>query len=349
MEKIEGKATRLEQMIYILLAYPEGLTRAEIARRLGVHRSTVARYVHDLEQLGIPIWIDGQRVGINSDAYQIKVGVTIHEATAIHLAARLMATRMDERNPHAASALRKLGHELRILAPHVSRHLLLSAEVIEAQAQRQDPVFITILETLTRAWSQGRKVKVWHWHEKTNRVYEYLLSPYFLEPYAVGRTIHVIGFREPPGAIRTLKVERIRRAEITATPYTIPHDFDPRNLLRDAWGIWYTEEEPVEVILRFHPRVAHRVKETRWHPSEHLEEQPNGALIWRARVAEPQEMLPWIRGWGADVEVLAPEELRLTLIREAKALARLYGVASEPTPDAPDYDQKRFQQLFDTE
>jgi CRISPR-associated endonuclease/helicase Cas3 len=42
-------------------------------------------------------------------------------------------------------------------------------------------------------------------------------------------------------------------------------------------------------------------------------------------VAEPQEMLPWIRGWGADVEVLEPEELRETLMGEAKVMAELYG------------------------
>jgi len=325
MERIEGKAARLEQMIHILLAYPEGLTRADIARRLDVHRSTIARYVRTLEQIGVPIWEDGQRIGILRDRYQVKVSMTMHEAMAVHLAARLLATRMDERNPHAASALRKLGHALRFLAPLISRHLLLSAEVMEDQARRQDPVFIDVLEILTRAWSQGRKVKVWHWHEKSNRVYEYLLSPYFLEPYAVGHTIHVIGFREPPGAVRTLKVERIRRAEITAEPYTIPEDFDPRNLLRDAWGIWYTEGEPVEIVLKFHPRVVHRVRETRWHPSEHVEEQPDGSLIWQAQVAEPQEMLPWIRGWGADVEVLAPEELREWMMGEAKLLAEMYG------------------------
>ena len=332
MEKIEGKAARLEQTKLILLAHPEGLTRAEIARRLNVHRSTVARYVRALEQMGVPIWEEGQRIGILRDRYQVQVSMTMHEAMAVHLAARLLATRMDERNPHAASALRKLGEALGYLAPLISRHLLLSAEVMEDQALRQDPVFIDVLETLTRAWSQGRKVKVWHWHERTDRVYEYVLSPYFLEPYAVGRTIHVIGFREPPGAVRTLKVERIRRAEITKEPYTVPSDFDPRDLLRDAWGIWYTEREPVEVVLRFHPRVAYRVRETRWHPSEHVEEQPDGFLIWRAWVAEPQEMLPWIRGWGADVEVLAPEDLRVALQREARRLMHLYLPDPRPRP-----------------
>ncbi len=37
-------------------------------------------------------------------------------------------------------------------------------------------------------------------------------------------------------------------------------------------------------------------------------------------------MLPWIRGWGADVEVIEPTELRDEMIREAKRLAKRYGL-----------------------
>jgi CRISPR-associated endonuclease/helicase Cas3 len=162
-------------------------------------------------------------------------------------------------------------------------------------------------------------------------VYEYDFAPYFIEPYAVGQTTHVIGWREPPGAVRTFKLERIQRIELTPQPYTIPEDFDPHEKLADAWGIWYTEAEPVEVVLRFHPRVAHRVQETRWHRNEQTEEQPDGSLIWRAQVAEPQEMLPWIRGWGADVEVLAPGELREALVNETRRLAALYDIQPVPT------------------
>lgn len=124
--------------------------------------------------------------------------------------------------------------------------------------------------------------------------------------------------------MRTLKIERIRRIEQLDEPYEIPEDFDPREQLKDAWGIWYTDEEPVEVVLKFHPRVAGRVRETQWHSSQKLEPQSDGYPIWRAKIAEPQEMLHWIRGWGADVEVLVPVELRETLMGEAKAMAELY-------------------------
>jgi len=347
MERATNKAERLLQIEALLLAHAEGLAQAEIARRLGVNRSTIHRYLPDLGRFCVYDTGDG-RLAIDRDHYLTGVRLTLHEAMALHLAARLMATRTDKHNPHAASALRKLGLALERLAPLISRHLLTSAGVMDDQARRHDPVYLEVLETLTRAWSQGRMVHLWHRHE-SGHVHEYDFAPYFIEPYAVGRTAHVIGWREPPKAIRTFKIERIQRIEmiVPARPYTIPEDFDPREKLADAWGIWYTEAEPVEVVLRFHPRVTHRVRETQWHRSEQVEEQPDGSLIWQARVAEPQEMLPWIRGWGADVEVLEPKELRERMVGEARRLATMYGWAmhrSTGEADAPDHD--RFGDIF---
>jgi len=340
MERATNKAERLLQIEALLLAYPEGLTQAEIARKLSVNRSTIHRYLPDLDRFCVYTTDDG-KLAIDRDHYLTQVRLTLHEAMALHLAARLMATRTDKHNPHAASALRKLGLSLDRLAPFVSQHIRASAEVMEDAARRHDPVYLEVLETLTRAWSRGRMVHLWHKHESSGRVYDYDFAPYFIEPYAVGRTSHVIGWREPPEAIRTFKIERIQRIEMCAPPrsYTIPEHFDPRGLLADAWGIWYTESEPVEVVLRFHPRVVHRVRETCWHRNQETEEQADGSLIWRAPVAEPREMLPWIRGWGADVEVVGPEGLRERMAGEARRLAKVYGWEAhraeqgESTPD----------------
>ncbi|MBI1878234.1 MAG: WYL domain-containing transcriptional regulator [Chloroflexi bacterium] len=326
MEAAENKSGRLLQLKELLLAHPQGMTRADIARKLKVHRSTIKRYVDEMsQQLHVPIWEDGNLVGINRDDYETKVHLTLHESMAVHLATRLMATRMDKHNPHAAAALRKLGQALEKLAPQISHHLLISADVMDDAAQRYDPNYLRILETLTRAWSEGRMVHLWHKQEETGRIFEYDFAPYFIEPYAIGQTTHVIGLRTTPDKMLTFKLERIQRAELLTETYVIPPDFNPQEQLADAWGIWYTDAEPMEVVLKFHPRVAGRVKETRWHRSEDVSEQPDGYLLWRARIAEPQEMLPWIRGWGADVEVLKPEGLRETMKGEARRLAETYG------------------------
>ncbi|HNS03725.1 MAG TPA: WYL domain-containing transcriptional regulator, partial [Anaerolineae bacterium] len=305
MTRAQEKAQRLLQIEQLLWAHPEGLTRAEIARRLGVNRSTITKYL-DNDQLPPSIYEeDDGRLKLDRSADLTKASFSLHEVMAIHLATRLLATRSDKQNPHAASALRKLGMALQRLDKNISGHLLRSADMMDEEGAFRDPVYLKVLETLTEAWSAGRKVKVQHQMEN-GRVFDYTFSPYFIEPYAVGQTAHVIGLRQPPGKLRTLKIERIRAAEMTRDPFTIPDDFDPRVYLRDAWGIWTSDQAPVEVVLRFHPKLAMRVRETRWHPSQRIEEQADGHVLWRALVAEPQEMLPWVRGWGADVEVVEP-------------------------------------------
>lgn len=325
MSRAKEKAQRLLQIEKLLWAHPEGMTRAEIARRIGVNRSTITKYLAK-DHLPPSIYedeFDGNKLKLDRGADLTKASFSLNEVMAIHLATRLLATRMDKQNPHAASALRKLGIALQRLDENVSQHLLRSADVMDEAATYRDPVYLDVLETLTQAWSAGRKVEVSHMMED-GRVFAYTFSPYFIEPYAVGQTTHVIGYREPPHAIRTFKIERLKAAKLLHDRYEIPDDFDPREMLADAWGIWYTESEPIEVVLRFHPQVARRVQETSWHRSQQLAPQPDGYVLWRAWVAEWQEMLPWIRGWGADCEVLEPVELRETLMGEAKAMAEMY-------------------------
>jgi CRISPR-associated endonuclease/helicase Cas3 len=340
-KRSRGKAARLLQIEALLLAHPEGLIQAEIARKLDVDRSTVGRYVPDLPGHIYIDDLDGNRWKIDRDAYLVKVRFNLHEALSLHLAARLMATRTDKHNPHAAAALRKIGISLERLAPLISDHVKSSADVMDDAARRHDPVYLESLETLTRAWSLGRKAQLKH-QLPDGRVFEYAFAPYFVEPYAVGQTAHVIGWREPPGAVRTFKIERIRAIKLLEEGYAIPEEFDARALLADAWGIWYTEDEPVDVVLRFHPRVAHRVRESRWHPREELLAQEDGSLIWTAPIAEPREMLPWIRGWGADVEVLAPEGLRERMAAEARRLARQYGWEVHRDSGTDEQDEHRF-------
>ena len=57
MNRAEEKAQRLLQIEKLLWAHPEGLTSAEIARRLGVNRSTITKYL-DADQLPTGIYDD---------------------------------------------------------------------------------------------------------------------------------------------------------------------------------------------------------------------------------------------------------------------------------------------------
>ena len=340
--KDERKFENLHKLIELLLDHPQGLTKAEIARKLDIHRSTAAEYLDSMEGVNAPVYeISPGRYTIDRDRFEVKISVDMHEALALHLASRLLTTRTDKHNPHAASALRKLGRSLEKLAPLISEHMKRSADVLDADDRRRDPIFMQALETLTRAWSRRRKVRLTHEMEDGS-IHSYVFAPYFIEPYAVGHTVHVIGLREPINKIRTFKIERIRTIELLEdSPYEIPATFDPRAQLKDAWGIWFAERAPELVKLHFTRHVAKRVSETVWHHTQNISEQADGSNIWTAQVAEWQEMVPWIRAWGADVEVLEPKELRSALTREAQALAELYQVMEEQVKQMVYYGHSR--------
>lgn len=120
MPSASSKAARLSQIEALLLAHAAGLTQAEIARRLGVHRSTVSRYLPDLPGHIYVDDLDGGRWKIDRSAYLVNLRLNLHEAMAVHLASRLLATRSDKHNPHAAAALRKLGVALERVAPRIT-------------------------------------------------------------------------------------------------------------------------------------------------------------------------------------------------------------------------------------
>lgn len=335
MTRAEIKSTRLLQIEVLLLDHPEGLTQAQIASRLGVHRSTILRNLADIQA---PVSEANGRYFIDREAYLVNLRLTLHEALSVHLAGRLMATRMDRANPHAAAALRKLGLALEALAPQISRFIRGSADLFDNDTKRQDPHYLQVLEQLTLAWARQHKARLWYRSVETGPVKEYVFCPYFIEVNAVGQSTYVIGEIEPANQIRTFKIERIERIELLGEAYSIPGRFDPDELFSQAWGIWYTDQEPVEVVLQFSPRVARRVRETRWHRSEQVVEQGDGSLLWRAQIAEPQEMMPWIRGWGADVEVIGPDRLREGMIKEVESLTVIYRTddGHQALPDALD-------------
>ena len=326
MLSAERKSERLMELEQLLLAHRSGLRRSEIARRLGVHRSTASRYVDELSRSCPVLEDDDGRIGINRNGYLNNIRLTIHESLALFLACRLMTDRTDRFNPHAAAALRKLGSSLNLLSPTIAGQIVSEADRIDGSKARRDPVYLNVIETLTQGWSDGRLVELVHHSAHKNVDKSFVFAVYLIVPYAVGQSVQVIGQCKGEDHLRTFRVDRIVHAQLTETSFQVPCDLDMGKLLGTAWGIWYSDTEPVDVVLRFSAEVAHRVRETVWHMSQELTDLPGGQLIWRGQIAEPREMFPWIRGWGADVEVLAPGALRERMAEEARAMVGLYGM-----------------------
>lgn len=317
-----NKAVRLQQIVHLLYRNPRGLTTPELAKFCNVSDRTIQRDIKDLEDSGLPLWGDDGdgRHAILSGYYLPPIHFDLKEASALYLAARLLARFSDEHNPLIVQALAKLAGAMpEAIANHIHH-------TIHSLAFRPDnSTFARVLETIVVGWATGRKVKIWYQSAGSERVHDYVLSPYFLEPSSIGYATYVIGHSSWFDDVYTFKMERIQDAKLTDEMFEIPEGFDGARILQNAWGVMYGPEgEETEVVLRFSPQVTRRVKESQWHPSQELEDCDDGGCILHFWLAHPLEAKPWLRSWGPDCVVLSPGDLREEIAAELRAAAEGY-------------------------
>ncbi len=317
------KNERLERMkwLYFQRAYSDD----EMAQALEVNRSTVYRDRLELEA-DYYDFIETDDGHFRLDPHQnlATIKPTLDEALALYLAGRRFSQRTQIAFQPTASGLAKLAAAMR---NPMAEKLVKSAGALLARGE--DATRAHILSTLAEAWVQHINLRLLYQGLSGRRAREYKVSPYLIEPSPWGDGIYLIGPSDRHKKIATFKVERIQAAYLTTEHFDLSEAFDDQELLQHAWGIWHEDRPPVKVRLRFAPgRAAKRLQESRWHPGEKVTPLPDGGCEWEVQVAEWQEMLSWVRGWGADVEVLEPEEMRKVLKREAQRLARLYDIIS---------------------
>jgi predicted DNA-binding transcriptional regulator YafY len=335
-----NKTDRLQHVQMLFWHNPGRQYRTrEIAEILSVSEDTAGKYLQEMSRDGrLPIckvgWYWRLMEGASFELLPVKLNLS--EGAALFLAARLLGQIHDERNEHVLLALTKLMVGMpKTLAPHVHATVQMARQRQEKQTDKS-----AIFEALALGWATNRQVRLVYTPLRKGS-FTCTFSPYLLEPSPIGRTIYAMGLSTPPDAFRTYKLERIEYAELTTTPFEIPADFDGPALLARAWGVMYGDEEPVQIRLRFSPWVTKRVKETLWHPTQQIIDIPDGCE-WTATIGDMVEIANWVRGWGADCEVLEPLQLREDLTKEARLLARMYHVALTPASDqdedGPDMD-----------
>lgn len=302
MTRLASRTSRLRDIETILLMAPAGLPVQTIADRLDVTARTIYRDLNFLEEQGVPLWQENGRFGINRTRYLANVRLTFHEAMSLVLAGLLLSRTIDERNPHVIAALQKLGG---VLPNNLVSQLDRAIERIQAQDSDYRP--IAVLEALTEGWGTGHKVRIQYRSPRSGEIRPRTISPYALEPTPSG--IYVIGHDEWADDLRTFKLDRLEAAIVLDQPYQIPDSFDLEAHLATGWRIM-AGETPQEVVIGFTPDVTARVLERQWHASQSVERRSDGSCLLRVQIAEPLEMMPWIRSWGAEAEVLQPEWLR---------------------------------------
>ena len=318
---------RRKERLWLHVRQHNGISQKELAQLTDLENRTTNNYLRELadeakiEKRGI-LWY-----ALPFQEMQLRrFDLTAEEAFTLYLSTRLFVKQSDKKNEPAESALLRLA---KMLNATIGVGYDIQQAAVELAQRKERTDYQSTFRTLVRAYLSRRKVKIWYTPLHGNP-FETEFSIYLIEPSAIGFSTYIIGYSDLVHEMRSFKIERVDKAEMLFDEYTIPDDFPRLEVLRNAWSI-VTGEETIAVTLRFHPNVAQRVLETEWHPSQTYEWDVarHGYLLWHIQVASTMDLLPWIRSWGADVEVLAPPYLRRQLQDEVMRLTQLYATETE--------------------
>jgi predicted DNA-binding transcriptional regulator YafY len=302
----------------------------ELAELCEVSRRTIYRDLESLEEAGFAVRYRPDRQG-----YQLVKGSFLQpssldesEALALVVLSRLW-NGCDGLGllRHARAGVIKL---VQSLAPEVRSRIAARAELIPEPAiastlpgDRQ-----LVYETILEALAHRLQLRIWY-HETEGQALETTkLSLYRLilahDIWAlVGRsTLH--------RQVRIFRIPRIRRVVLTDDPYTIPPRFNLERFLAQAW-VMERSPDRYQVWLRFSAHVAWDIQDTVWHRSQRLVSLDDGRIDLHLIIEGLDEIKRWILGFGDQVEILAPPELRDRIHEVALRMVRLHGRAA-PTP-----------------
>ncbi|MBI5167616.1 MAG: WYL domain-containing protein [candidate division NC10 bacterium] len=312
------RAERLLKILNLLHASPN-LRARDLARKCQVSERTIYRDLNALSTLHVPVYFeDGYK--LHSRTFLPPLNLTGDEALALKLAASVAPLNAGVPFSHVLeSALAKLGAALSptVLQEAEQRDRQISLDLRLAAPDSGPQMVFRILED---GVSQRRMVCISYASPKEGRASLREVDPYHLTFRR--HAWYLVGYCHRLKRILTFRLDRIKSVSLTDKGFQIPKEFSLEKYFEKSWEVF--TGPAVEVKARFAPRLASLIKGSRHHPTERIEECPDGSLIYTATVAGTQEVSWWLLGFGAEVEVLEPPELREEMRRIAQGMANLY-------------------------
>jgi proteasome accessory factor B len=298
---------RLLQLVMILQSerFPNARRLAEAC---AVSRRTIYRDLTTLEAAGLSILYRPDRQGyqLARDGLLQPIQLDDKEALALLIMARAgCAGDVFGLVFAGRSAVAKVIQSL----PSEKRGRITSAgELIAEQAATLEftPERRTIHETVLTALAKRRRLRLVYRERESSPPETTSLSVYRLA--RIDRVWSLVGHSSADGEIRVYGVPWVERVELTDEPYSIPPRFRLERFLRKSGGVHPFPAHAVRI--RFAACAAPLVRDSPRERDQILKLVPGGGVELSLKATTLEDVLPWIVGFGDQVEVLEPDTIR---------------------------------------
>jgi predicted DNA-binding transcriptional regulator YafY len=302
---------------------------AELLEALEVSRATLKRDLDYMRnRLNAPIVWDRERNGYHFD-----------NAPTVGTQYELPGLWFNAGEIHALLTMQHLLADLDpggILTPHVQplmarlNGLLDSAETTADEVRRRVMVFglarrsVTLahFEKVGAALIRRKRLKLTYFARGTGETSEREVSPqrlvYYRENWYLDAWCHL------RNGLRNFAVDSIQHTETLEKKARDIPDITLNKTLGAGYGI-FSGATLKTARLRFTPERARWVAQEQWHPKQKGRYADDGSWLLEFPYSDHRELIMDILKFGADVEVLAPADLRRRVTEEVSRLTSIYG------------------------
>jgi predicted DNA-binding transcriptional regulator YafY len=328
-QDVHMKASRLLSILMLLQSHGR-MTAGALAQTMEVSERTILRDIDQLSAAGVPLWGERGRNG----GYQLRpgwstqlTGMTEPEASALFLAGLPSAATELGLGAAAASARLKLVASLppewREQAARVGERLHIDPV---GWYQVQDTPH-RLREAAQAVW-QGKRIQVRYqsWQKTSNRELEPLglvmkAGAWYLAAREVGKD-----------AVRTYRLASMLALTVGTRSFKRPRGFDLVGYWQESAARFEAELRPMQARVRVSPRAMGWLHHARTkfvpYPARSTPDRPD----WKD-VLLPIESIEHgakqMLGYGGEIEVIEPAELRRQLILMARRTLANHGAEPE--------------------
>ena len=123
---------------------------------------------------------------------------------------------------------------------------------------------------------------------------------------------------------RTFAVDSISEPLVLAKTFARPTGFNVEAYAAGSISGVLHNDESTEVRVRFASRVAKAASAARIVAERELRQRRDGSVEITYRVADVDELVRWVLGWGSQAEILAPASVRARIAQLAAEVSAKY-------------------------
>jgi len=312
-----NKYDRLLHILNLLRTH-KNLNAQRLAKECGVTERSIYRDIISLSEMNVPIYYD-RGYKLASDNFLPPLNFTFEEYHLLKIA--LEASPLVKTNLYNETYKSVMAKIENCLSERVMKEKKFTPETtyvtiaVDDEQEKGERFYSQIekaITTMTTLYLKYNSVK--------SGITERKVDPYFI--IFRGHAFYFVGYCHLRDEFRTFRINRVMEIIPTDEVFIKKENISPHTYFEGSWSVY--SGSPVTVEVKFKGAAAKVILSSRHHQDEKIEIIDDNTLKYSVVTRGIEEIQRWIVGFGAQAEVLVPQELKDNLNNLGKYLCEQY-------------------------